>query len=97
MSALNKALAGTGARLAGVPAPVEPAPPPKTITAPTSRDGTAIISVHLPKDVRRQLKGLAADQERTVADIVAEALNLVFARYGMAEVAPTKKVGSKGA
>jgi hypothetical protein len=92
MSALNKALANTGARVAGVPvAPPLAPPPPAPTPAPTSREGTAIISVHLPTDVRRQLKALAGEQGRAVADVVAEALNLVFARYGKPEVAPTRR------
>lgn len=66
-----------------------PSPPAARRTQP-SRVGTVPITVHLPKDVRRQLKQLALDEERTVADLVAEALNLVFAKYRRAEVAPRK-------
>jgi hypothetical protein len=41
-------------------------------------------------DVRRsrRLKTLAAEQEREVEDMVSEALNLLFARYRKAEIAP---------
>jgi hypothetical protein len=37
---------------------------------------------------RRQLKTLAAEQDRKVEDMVSEALNLLFARYRKAEIAP---------
>jgi hypothetical protein len=50
----------------------------------------AVIAVHLAKEVRRQLKTLAAEQDRTVDDMVAEALNLLFAKYRRAEIAPRK-------
>jgi hypothetical protein len=39
-----------------------------------AREGTAPITVHLPKIVRRQLKTLAAEEERKVEDMVSEAL-----------------------
>jgi hypothetical protein len=54
------------------------------------REGTAAITVHAPKAVRRQLKTLAADQERPVEDAVYEALNLLFAKYRKPEIAPRK-------
>ena len=94
MSSLKKGLAGTGARLAGIaPEPVA-APPPPSAEKPSAQDsrlGTAPITVHLPEGIRRQVKGLAAEQGRTVADLVAEALNLLFANYGKPESAPVKK------
>jgi hypothetical protein len=36
------------------------------------------------------LKLLAAEQGRNIDDVVAEALNLVFAKYRKAEIAPRK-------
>jgi hypothetical protein len=41
--------------------------------------------------VRRQLKALAGEEGRAVEDMVAEALNLMFARYRKPEIAPVKK------
>ena len=46
-----------------------------------SRTGTKAITVHFPEEVRRQLKTMAGEQGRDVADMVAEGLNLLFARY----------------
>ena len=43
-----------------------------------------------PRVVRRQLKTLAAEQGRTVEDLVGEALNLLFAKYRKPEIAPVK-------
>ena len=55
-----------------------------------SRLGTKPITVHYPEIVRRQLKALAGEQGRDVQDMVAEALNLLFAKYRKAELAPRK-------
>jgi len=55
-----------------------------------SRRQTKAITVHFPEEVRRQLKALAGEQGRHVDDMVAEALNLLFARYRKAEIAPRK-------
>lgn len=57
-----------------------------------SRRQTKAITVHFPEEVRRQLKALAGEQGRHVDDMVAEALNLLFARYRKSEVAPRKTV-----
>ncbi len=91
-SALTSALRGAGARVAAPAIEVAPvaaaaAPPP----APQmSRAGTKPITVHMPEEVRRQLKVMAGEQGRTVEDIVAEALNLVFAAHRKPEIAPRK-------
>jgi hypothetical protein len=46
--------------------------------------------VHHPEEVRRQLKTLAAAQGRLVDDVVAEAFNLLFAKYRKPEIAPRR-------
>jgi hypothetical protein len=56
----------------------------------TSRAGTKPITVHYPPEVRRQLKALAGEEGRDVADMVAEGLNLLFAKYRKPELAPRK-------
>jgi hypothetical protein len=58
--------------------------------AQPSRKGTAAITVHHPEEVRRQLKTLAAAQGRLVDDVVAEAFNLLFAKYRKPEIAPRR-------
>jgi hypothetical protein len=96
--ALASALRDSGATVAS-PAPVHaPSPPPRTAPAvleragatQTSRLGTKAITVHFPEEVRRQLKTLAAEEGRNIEDMVAEALNLLFAKYRKAELAPRK-------
>ncbi len=68
---------------------VEPMPAPRPLQP--SRRQTKAITVHFPEEVRRQLKSLAGEQGRAVEDMVAEALNLMFARYRKPEIAPVKK------
>jgi len=64
---------------------------PKISTArPPSRQGAVQIAAFFPEDVRAQLKVVAAEQRRDVQDLLAEALNLIFVKYGKPEIAPIK-------
>ena len=54
-----------------------------------SRAGTKAITGHFPPQVRYQLRLLAAEQDRKVEDMLAEALNRLFAAYNKPEIAPT--------
>ncbi len=91
--ALASALRSSGATIAAAhtsdasaaTAPAQPARPLQP-----SRRQTKAITVHFPEEMRRQLKALAGEQGRHVDDMVAEALNLLFARYRKAEIAPRK-------
>ena len=82
------------------PAAAAPADAPPTTSshaaapkaAQSSRLGTKAITVHFPEQVRRQLKSMAGEEGRPVDDMVAEALNLLFAKYRKAEIAPRKHV-----
>lgn len=69
------------------PAAPEPSPAPRPYRQP-GRDGTAPITAHFPKEVRKQLKGLAVELDRTMHDLVAEALNDFFAKHDKAEICP---------
>jgi hypothetical protein len=59
-------------------------------TAPQQkgRGGTSPITVHFPKQVRDQLKILAVQNNMTLHNLVAEAFNDLFAKFGMPEIAP---------
>lgn len=87
------AAAGSTRRLdAGAgPAPAgrevrEQSAPPKT------RVGTKQIAAHFPEDVAWQLRGLAVERKTTVQNLMAEALNDLFAKHGKPEVAPMDRV-----
>jgi hypothetical protein len=88
-AALASALRNTGSRVSAAQAPVSDT---ETIVArpQASRLGTKPITVHHPEEVRRQLKALAGEQGRAVEDMVAEAFNLLFAKYRKPEIAPVK-------
>jgi predicted HicB family RNase H-like nuclease len=97
-SALASALRSSGATVAAAPvsAAANESVPVTTEAAAAkaaqpSRKGTKPITVHHPEEVRRQLKALAAEQGRNIEDMVGEALNLLFAKYRKAEIAPVKK------
>jgi hypothetical protein len=66
-----------------------PGPAPRAVKT-RSREGAVQIAAFFPEDVRTQLKVLAAEQRREVQDLMAEALNLIFVKYGKAEIAPRK-------
>jgi hypothetical protein len=94
--ALASALRSSGATVAATPAPeVGPAEPAGEGAEPVraaqpSRQATKAITVHFPEEVRRQLKAMAGEQGRYIDDMVAEAFNLLFAKYRKAEIAPRK-------
>ncbi len=54
-----------------------------------SRAGMKAITGHFPPQVRYQLRLLAAEQNRKMEDMLAEALNRLFAAYSKPEIAPT--------
>ncbi len=59
---------------------------------PPSRAGTAPITGHFPRQVRNQLKILAIERSCTRDDLMAEAYNDLFAKYGKPEIAPRQPV-----
>ena len=91
--ALASALRSSGAAVAALKS-AEPnnasSLPAATDAKQPSRVGTKPITVHYPEIVRRQLKAMAGEEGRDVADMVADALNLLFVKYRKAEIAPRK-------
>jgi predicted transcriptional regulator len=47
-----------------------------------SRAGTVAITAHLPKEVRDRLKILAVRLDRTMNELIAEALSDLFTKHG---------------
>jgi predicted transcriptional regulator len=58
-------------------------PPP-----PSGRAGTVAITAHLSKEVRDQLKIMAVELNRTMNDLMAEAINDLFAKHGKPKIEP---------
>lgn len=73
----------------------EPAPPPtpeaREPATPRTRVGTKQIAAHFPEDVAWQLRALAVERKTTVQNLMAEALNDLFAKHGKPEVAPLER------
>lgn len=65
-------------------------------TKPRTRVGTKQIAAHFPEDVAWQLRALAVDRKTTVQNLMAEALNDLFAKYGKPEVAPVERERERG-
>jgi hypothetical protein len=69
--------------------PTAAAPARQTTVAP-SRQGQVPVTAHFPPAVRKQLKMLAVERDATVQNLLAEALNDLFAKYGKPEIAPIR-------
>jgi hypothetical protein len=64
-------------------------PPP--LTASASREGKVNISGYFPMEVKSSLRLVQAKRGGKVQDLLAEALNLLFAKYNVPETAPVEK------
>ncbi len=60
---------------------------------PRTRVGTKQVAAHFPEDVAWQLRALAVYRKTTVQNLMAEALNDHFAKYGKPEVAAVEREG----
>lgn len=56
---------------------------------PPSRAGKRQVAAYFPVPVQRQLKLLTVENDTTVQNLLAEALNDLFAKYGKPEIAPS--------
>ena len=56
---------------------------------PPSRSGKRQVAAYFPAPVQKQLKFLAVENDTTVQNLLGEALNDLFAKYGKPELTPT--------
>lgn len=56
--------------------------PPTAAAQARTRQGTRTVSAHFKPEVAQALRLLAAEQDREHQDMIAEALNMLFERYG---------------
>lgn len=77
--------------------PAAPAAPPvRAAAAPSNpREGLVQIAGHFTPAVRQQLAIIGAQQSRTQLDLLAEALNDLFVKYGHSSIAKVYGEGSK--
>ena len=84
--------AGGSTRATTVPTAVNTAVAPQAEPQPQPKaTATKAITGHYPPQVRYQLKLLAAEQGRTMEDMLAEGLNRLFAAYNKPEIAPASR------
>jgi hypothetical protein len=62
-------------------------PHPGAGTRPGSRHGKVAITQWVDPAVRKQLAQLGLDHDKTQAELAAEALNLLFEKYGKSPIA----------
>ena len=89
------AVAGSMRRQTPLPPPTEPASSQPSRLART-RTGTKQVAAHFPAEVAWQLRALAVERRTTVQDLLAEALNDLFAKHGKPELAPIGDQASRG-
>jgi hypothetical protein len=65
-------------------APIERIPEQRTYRTAQTRNDTRQVSGHFKPDVSQTLRLIAVEQDMDVQEILAEALNMVFQRYGKA-------------
>jgi hypothetical protein len=61
-----------------------------SVSKPKTRRGTKQVAAHFPEDAAWQLRELAVEQRATVQDLLGEALNDLFQKYGKAELLPSR-------
>ena len=64
-----------------------PTPASSDAPAPRPGDGTRLIGAHFPAVVHRQLRALAATEDRSMRSLVSEALNDLFAKRQLPPIA----------
>lgn len=83
---LDQAGRSSAANRARTTSPPEDAAPEPRAAQP-GRTGKVSVTGHFAPEVRRQLKRLAAETDTTVQALLGEALNDLFAKHGLAEIA----------
>lgn len=71
-------------RGAGTAEPPAPEQVKRNYRTAQTRTETRQVSGHFKPDVAQTLRLIAVEQDRDIQEILAEALNMVFARYGKA-------------
>jgi hypothetical protein len=73
-------------------APAEPAAPrPPEARDPhyrPGREGMTNVTGYFPPAVKKQLRRISVEEDTTIQELLAEALNDIFAKRGMPEIAP---------
>ena len=71
----------------GRPSAAQAEPEQVAVTRPPSRRGKVAVAAYFDPAVRKQLAILAVKEDRSQAALLAEAMNLLFERYGEPPIA----------
>jgi hypothetical protein len=66
---------------------VEPSPAPRFVARTPSRVGKKTIAAHFDPAVSRQLKEIGIPRDRSTQDLLREAINDLFTKYGKPPIA----------
>lgn len=86
----NKFAAALKSTPAGTPKPKASSAPKPTGTK--SRDGTKFVGGHFDPEVSKQLRRISLEEDATVQDLVAEALDMLFQSRQMPTIAQKPKM-----
>lgn len=78
-----------------VQAQAEPPAENEHAAAAVSREGKINVSAYFPPEVKASLRLVQAKRGGKVQDLLAEALNLLFAKYNVPETAPQRTHADK--
>lgn len=60
---------------------------PATDQTKKGRHGRQFIAAHVPPEAAKQFKLMAVQQDKTTQDVLIEAINDIFAKYGLSRIA----------
>ena len=83
---LDQAGRGSAGERARAATPADAVPDPARKAQP-GRVGKVSVTGYFEPEVRRQLRRLAADADTTIQALLGEALNNLFAKHGLTEIA----------
>lgn len=91
LSVARPAAATRNAGAVEPPAELAATTEPRRLHFRPGREGKSNVTGYFPPEVKRQLRLLAAEHDTTIQNLLAEALNDLFAKNGKPEVAPLEE------
>ncbi len=83
----NATRSGEGAAVAAAPSAAPSAEAPRFVARTPSRVGKKTVAAHFDPAVSRQLKQIGIERDRSTQDLLREAINDLFTKYGKPPIA----------
>jgi hypothetical protein len=83
----NATRSGEGAAVAAAVSVAPSAEAPRFVTRTPSRVGKKTVAAHFDPAVSRQLKQIGIERDRSTQDLLREAINDLFTKYGKPPIA----------